>query len=403
MKKIILILLLIIIAIPLGYGDEGEKLEITGNLRNRNFYFNVSENSLLNPNNILEIPRVGNNLRLELFLDSNVSETARFHLSSRLYHSTVKQEEEYRSYLDEAYIDINFNNRMMLRTGKQRTIWGTGMAWNPSDVLNPPKDPTDPVEQKEGILSTKFDIPLGGKWGILQSPAFTAVLVPKVVGPDVFATNRSQGALKFYFLTGGFDLHLISSFVEDKKPVFGLATSGVLFDVLELHGEAIFQKSAERYYVASDKQIYQSKLNSNNTFSKWLIGARYTLPREIVFLTEYYHTDEGYNNNEMQNYFDFLRSGGRSKLSLLPQRDLRKNYIFVNWSRSNLWDTFNMSSRILGNLDDRSFMWSPRFEYMRITNVSLAIEPYFFWGDEESEFGNAPADSFIRFEISLYF
>jgi hypothetical protein len=398
-----LILLLSAVAIPLCYGDKEEKLEITGNLRNRNFYFNVSGSSLLNPNNILEIPRVGNNLRLELFLDSEVSETAKVYLSSRLYHSTIKQEEEYRAYLDEAYIDVNFNNRMMLRTGKQRTVWGTGMAWNPSDVLNPQKDPTDPVEQKEGILSTKFDIPLRGKWGILQSPAFTAVLVPEVVGYDISATHRSQGALKFYFLTGGFDIHLISSFVEDKEPMFGLATSGVLFDVLELHGEAIFQKGAERYYITNDNQISQNKLNSDNVFSKWLIGTRYTLPRDIVFLAEYYHIDEGYNKNEMQNYLNFLRSGNKSKLSLLPQRDLRKNYILISWSRSNLWDTFNTSSRIIANLDDSSFIWSSRYEYIRITNVGLAIERYYFRGKKESEFGNASADSFISFEVSLYF
>lgn len=399
----IFILFLTVVTSSLSYGDEGGRLEMTGNLRHRIFYFNVRESSFFNSNNILEVPQVGNNLRLELFLDSKVSESAKAHLSGRLYHSTIEQEKEYRSYLDEAYIDVNFENRFMLRTGKQRTVWGTGMAWNPSDVLNPPKDPTDPIEQKEGVLSTKIDIPLGNGSGFFQNPVFSAVFVPKVVRVGVFATNRNQVAAKLYFLTGGFDLHLISSFVEDRKPLFGLATAGVLFDVLELHGEAAFQKGTDRYYVTRDNQISQRKLDSDNVFSKWLIGTRYTLPGDVVFLAEYYHTDEGYSKSEMQTYLEFLNSGNRDNLNLLPQRDLRKNYIFVNLSKSNLWDTFNVSSRILGNLDDGSFMLSPRLEYISITNVGLAIEPYFFCGDKKSEFGNAPTKFFVRFEAALYF
>lgn len=398
----LLIILLNIAIISLSYGSEPEKLKISGNFRNRILYFNVRRDSALNPNNILDIPKFGNNSRLELFGDNKISEQTKMHLSGRLYYSTLKQEKEFRSFLDEAYIDMNFSDRALLRIGKQRTVWGTGIAWNPSDILNLPKDPTEPTEQKEGVLSAKADIPLGNEWGLLQNPVFTAVFVPKVVEGDVFETNRNQLVPKLYFLAGSFDIHLISSFVEDKKPEFGLATSGVILDVLELHAEGIFRKGTERFYVTSNNEVSQSKLDSSNAFSKWLLGFRYTLPGDIVFLTEYYHTDEGYNKNEMNNYLNLLISD-RSKLDLFPQRDLRKDYVFVNLSKSDLWDTFNISSRILGDLDDGSFMWLPRIEYIRIKNITLAIEPFLFAGNKRSEFGNAATDFSIRFEASLYF
>lgn len=402
LSRCIPILLLSAIAVPSIYGGESEKLKITGNLRNRVLYSHVREDSALNPDNILNIPKVGNNSRLELFLDSKASEWTKAHFSGRSYYSTLKPEKEFRSFLDEAYFDMNFDNRLNLRIGKQRTVWGAGAAWNPSDILNPVKDPTDPSEQKEGILSAKADFTLGNEWGFLQNPVFTAVFVPSLVGADVFETNRNQLAAKLYFLAGGFDLHLIASFIEDEKPEFGLSASGVLFDVLELHAEGIFQEGSERFYVTSNNQVSQNKLDRGNIFSKWLIGSRYTLPGDIVFLTEYYHTDEGYNRNEIENYLNLL-SKDRTKLSLLPQRDLRKNYIFVNLSKSNLWDTFNISSRVLGNLDDGSLMLSPRIEYIRIEDVTLAIEPFFFWGNRKSEFGNASTARSIRLEVSLYF
>lgn len=395
-------LLILIVSGSVAYAEE-EKFKLTGNIRNRVFYYNVNENSAFNPNNILDIPTISNNFRLELFLDNKISQSAKTHFAGRIYHSTLKIEKEYRHYLDEAYIDINFDNYMMLQTGKQRTVWGTGIAWNPSDVLNLPKDPTDPGEQKEGVLSVKLDIPTGDKWGPIQNPTFTTVFIPKVIGSEVFQSGRTQGAFKFYSLIESFDLHIISSFIESRKPLFGLVTSGVLFDVLELHGEGILHEGTERFYITNNNQITQSKIDSNRVFSKWLIGTRYTLPEDIVFLIEYYRVNEGYNDNEMQNYLNFLSNGDKSKLSLLPQRELRQNYMFVNLSKSNLWDIFNINSRILGNLDDKSFMWSPRLEYIGITNISLAMEPYFFWGNQDSEFGNALSDFFIRFEVSLYF
>src|SRR3712207_1800794 len=35
-----------------------------------------------------------------------------------------------------------------LTLGKKRVVWGSGMAVNPTDLLNPPKDPTDPAGQR---------------------------------------------------------------------------------------------------------------------------------------------------------------------------------------------------------------------------------------------------------------
>jgi hypothetical protein len=39
------------------------------------------------------------------------------------------------------YADLNFGDLFYLRAGKQRLKWGAGWVFNPSDPVNPPKDP----------------------------------------------------------------------------------------------------------------------------------------------------------------------------------------------------------------------------------------------------------------------
>lgn len=52
--------------------------------------------------------------------------------------------------LSEAYLDAPLQDGFRLLLGKKRIVWGAGLAFNPTDVLNPPKDPTDPTFQRAG-------------------------------------------------------------------------------------------------------------------------------------------------------------------------------------------------------------------------------------------------------------
>ncbi|HZI03492.1 MAG TPA: hypothetical protein VEZ71_05690, partial [Archangium sp.] len=46
--------------------------------------------------------------------------------------------------LNELYLSHEVVPQLHLLAGKKRLIWGAGMAFNPTDLINPPKDPTDP-------------------------------------------------------------------------------------------------------------------------------------------------------------------------------------------------------------------------------------------------------------------
>ena len=60
--------------------------------------------------------------------------------------------------VNEFYSDLNFGDLLYLRLGKQRLSWGAGYVFNPSDPVNPPKNPTDQRAILEGVPALKAEL-----------------------------------------------------------------------------------------------------------------------------------------------------------------------------------------------------------------------------------------------------
>src|SRR4029077_9652932 len=58
--------------------------------------------------------------------------------------------------------------------GKKRIVWGSGFAFNPTDLINPPKDPTDPNLQRAGAWVARVELPF--KWFTLSALFAPSVL-----------------------------------------------------------------------------------------------------------------------------------------------------------------------------------------------------------------------------------
>ena len=62
----------------------------------------------------------------------------------------------------EAYLRLQPFEHLDLTVGKRRVVWGTGMAFNPTDLLNPPRDPTDQALQRTGVPMVLVEAPFDG-------------------------------------------------------------------------------------------------------------------------------------------------------------------------------------------------------------------------------------------------
>ena len=60
--------------------------------------------------------------------------------------------------LNEAYLSVPLADFLFFTLGKRRIVWGTGLSYNPSDFINPPKDPLNPQLEKRGVYCAMLEL-----------------------------------------------------------------------------------------------------------------------------------------------------------------------------------------------------------------------------------------------------
>ena len=86
------------------------------------------------------------------------------------FFDSLTYELEDRFYVDNAYVRLS-PGRFDITVGKQQLPWGTGYAWNPTDLFNT-KNIFDPTYEKEGVTAVKI--------------AFTPVSMAEILAALVF-------------------------------------------------------------------------------------------------------------------------------------------------------------------------------------------------------------------------
>ena len=230
--------------------------------------------------------------------------------------------------------------------GKKRIVWGPGLAFNPTDLLNPAKDPTDPTMQRAGSWLARVEAPFelftlslvaAGK----VTRQFGGVPSGLVVYPDAHPAtqydasgnvipdgydNRPHYALaaRAYALWQETDLNLYWFQTQQYNDAFnyknriGLSASHVFFNALELHVEAVgYQGSSKLYFdnacidnmasaigcVAAGKSpAGYTKIDEDGIRIKALAGGRWQFGDNASFTFEYLYNGEGYNSSEFDTF-----------------------------------------------------------------------------------------------------
>lgn len=77
--------------------------------------------------------------------------------------------------INELFISHEFIPELNVLIGKKRIVWGPGIsAFNPTDLLNPRRDPTDPTFQRSGAWLAQVEAPL-------SFATFSVVFAPTVL------------------------------------------------------------------------------------------------------------------------------------------------------------------------------------------------------------------------------
>jgi len=293
-------------------------------------------------------PYAGNLLRLYSIVDLAPVRSARSHLDVEADFSGLSSSadssllESTKAQLNEAWLRADVSDTIVLLAGKRRIAWGTGFFNNPTDFVNPPKDPSDPEAQRMGVWSVQAGIYLPAVsieqaaiiYDKLDSTGYAAKLSTSALIPSTDVNLVVFYAKPEGFKTGG-------SF--DTSPFGDLPVlSGV-----NLHGE----------------------LAVTSTWTvKALGGLRFLAPgTDTYFVAEYMYLDDSSYRHNLA--FTFVQPNLTSKVSAFT-------------------DSLSAQATLLLNPVDTSALLRASIGSGYIENCTISLEGTWFLGPIASEFGS---------------
>ena len=321
----------------------------------------------------------------------------------------------------ELYVTYTPKPWLNFLVGKKRIVWGSGFAFNPTDLVNPLKDPTDPNFQRSGNWLARIELPFekftistlfapqalyqssGIPYALLKYPSCS---VPGCTPPPDDSYHYLLAA-RLYLLLFNTDINLFYFFSNryndyfDNASRFGGSFSRYFFTDYELHAEALFQFGSSKLYpdhlCASGgacnpaTALSASKLTDGNVYPRVLVGGRTQFRDESTLSLEYYYQADGYSNLEFEDFLRLLAkaqmanvttpgvgttaTGGSS--GALPNRftfdPLRRHYLIASYTKSKIKDDFSISAVIIAGLTDLSGTLSPSVSWQAREWLSLSL------------------------------
>lgn len=301
----------------------------------------------------------------------------------------------------------DFFQNLVVLVGRSIQRWGTGYAFNPTDVAAPEKELSDPDNSEKRVKGT--DVLKLEYFGESFSIAL-CYLFPERIGRGM-NWRDSRLALRLYRTFGQVDLSFVSLFQKGEAPVWGFNISTVIGERLEIHGEASAQKgNSNRYHPAilGEKALYQQdplaplKRGDGKFYHQALLGFQYTFPGNVLWVSEYYHRGQGYSVTEWDrilDYASFLNDLRKSvpedavagnllwSLQAFSPKGAMRDY-WMNHIQVPVRRRWQFSVTQLMNLSDFSFVLIPEVSAMLGTAFTFYVRSFIFQGRRRSEFGS---------------
>ncbi|MBU2510052.1 hypothetical protein KJ966_01900 [bacterium] len=320
----------------------------------------------------------------------------------------------------EGYLQWQNENRTLgIDMGKVKVEWGSGYAWNPTDVIIPLKrDVSNDIEEDEGIEMIKSEFVLGS--------LTSTVIIARLDRDEVMIDNPYQLAFKGSFEVDPWEVSAVYHQASQQGWTSGLSFTGLLTDAIEFHGE--WSQSSHRDRKIAQKQADGIQTESFNLparyeyiddpheekYEKILVGGQYTFAKEMNIIMELYSNTHGYNDKEWAVIKEGIREALRedswdnpdapyttslgnpysgflkNTLSQVADGELRQQYLFLRYTSGesdNLWEWEQV---IKLNLNDGSQIHQLILHKTWSEIIQTNLEITLFRGDVYSEFALMP-------------
>ena len=248
---------------------------------------------------------------------------------------SFKTENDYRTTVNQLFVSHRFAGNMKVTVGRQRILWGHGLAYVPSDFVNPPLDPSGlDLTNAKGVDSLSLD------W-FTRGNSYTLLL-----NVDDSAERTGVGAKWTNNTVDGFDFNVVyyNSAETGNAVAFSLSGDPMVFTG-ESKGElsttvniALREKSQYRQttteqfiseFFEDEQDIidFPAPGDVKDDRSHWLtylVGLSYEmLESHLTFRGEYYYIEDAYSKEDLRTVYDALED---------PESPLGK--LSANWLNS---------------------------------------------------------------------
>jgi hypothetical protein len=381
----------------------------------------INEHSRLNPGNgLMNLGNGAADFEAHLTVSDYVNDrkSMRWLFKGYSFYSTDPDPQDNRGNLarvDELFADWKADN-WFFSVGKRRINWGTAMAFNPVNVIVPPRDPLNPKLETEG------------------QPVAWLSFNRRAVTTDLFFTRNYDGhwssdlnrwGARLGVVVGDWDL---SGYYFDGQPyhpqsqtggpqerrdyerMLGLSFSGNLLSGVTLYSElAGFNHNYRKTYDSSGS----SRLN-DKSYLQAVVGSYISLSPEsfLSFFSgdasltlEAYYNGGGYGQSEREYYFEALdlalRQGNPAVL-----RDYRfagmNRFYFLATYRNTFKERYTTELSGLFS-QDGSFSLQPLVQYSLSDYYSVKAKATLNQGGTQTEFGNAPVSTVMEISLDINF
>ncbi|GAK51108.1 hypothetical protein U14_02350 [Candidatus Moduliflexus flocculans] len=371
-----------------------------------------NDNSRLNPENSIQDLDAG-----EAFIEAHLSvsdefndaQTMRWLLKTYGLYATLTDSSGNRknvTRIDEAFIDWKGGD-WFVNIGKRRVNWGHAMAFNPVNVIVPPRDPRNPEQTTEGqpVL-----------WGSYGWNSGSLNLYYTRDFDQNWESDLNRWGARLNIVEGEFD----GSFYyfdgepyrdgRDYERLFGVSFSANLLAGATLYAEAAGTRHNYRNYYDANGLAAQH----DHVTVQAVIGSYILIDPESVLsfwngdanvIVEAYYNGSGYSEKERKQYFEALaRAFQRGDSTVLEDYELTgmNQFYALATYRNSFKERY--AFELTGLLaQDWSVSAQAQIEYALSDYIKLTAITRHNQGSDDSEFGNAPIANTIECQLEINF
>jgi hypothetical protein len=301
----------------------------------------------------------------------------------------------------QAYARVSATSWVDVEAGKRLVRWGTGYAFTPTGLLDPPRSATDPQDRlgsSEGMALAQATFFRGGT-------ALT-VAAPRWQDERVDRSTRLFAA-KLRTAIHGFELALVASGADRRRLSAGANFTHVIGERLEWHGEWLAHDRTSPWVARLDPacpERCRGAAAGARTMSA-LIGLQYTSAYGVNVVLEGYRDGNGLDAAAWQRLVGGARAAMAQASTLASTvaavRPSRRDFVFMRAARASSDARWKPELMTILGVDDGSVTIVPTSGSTLRLHVDVYVRGVALTGASRSEAREAPARAMVMLGLAI--